>query len=241
MRTLPKILLLAATIVIPTVAPAADNFVPSRMPELDDAYNSLVTIPGTNLTVAEVNGQMVVVLPNKRFAVIGSIVDTLERKELRTLEDVKAARRISISKLGVNYKDDLASVRYGTGPKEVVIFIDSECDKCEKILKEVRELGKEYTFNLVLMPLLSQSSVTNAARALCAANPQAAAEAVLSRRYDKLPIQPIQCAQRQLAQTWAMAMALSINAVPYIIAPNGETTLGLKDQPLAVFLRRNGA
>lgn len=230
--------LLSTALITASVATADDGFVPSRMPEFDQAYQSIVTIPGTDLHVAEIQGQMVVVLPNKRFAVVGHIVDTLERKELRTLEDVKAARRMKISSLGIDY-NELSAIKYGNGPKEAVVFIDTECTNCTKMLREVRALGREYTFHIVMVPLLAQASVTNAAKVLCAADANAAVEAIFTRGYDKLPAQPIKCAQAKMAATWGMTMALSIRAVPYIIAPNGETSLGLKDTTLTTFLGSN--
>lgn len=233
-----RIAVLIASLATASMAVAGDGFVPSRMPEFDKAYQSVVTIPGTDLHVADINGQLVVVLPNKRFAVVGHLVDTLERKELRTLDDVKAARRMKISSLGIDY-NELAAVKYGKGPKEAVIFLDTECTNCTKMLQEVRSLGDDYTFHIVLMPLLSQASVTNAARVICADDQQAAINAIFTRGYDKLPKKALQCAQSKLAATWGMSLALSIRAVPYIIAPNGETTLGLKDLTLAEFLGRN--
>lgn len=230
--------LLCTALIAASSATADDGFSPSRMPELDQAYQSIVTIPGTDLHVAEIQGQLVIVLPNKRFAVVGHLVDTLEKKELRTLDDVKAARRTKISSLGINY-DDLAAVKYGNGPKEAVIFIDTECTNCTKMLQEVRALGREYTFHIVMVPLLAQASVTNAAKVVCATDPKAAVEAIFTRGYASLPAQSPKCAQAKLAATWGMSMALSIRAVPYVIAPNGETTLGLKDTTLTQFLGSN--
>ena len=199
--------------------------------------NNVVQVPGTNLVAADVNGQLIIILPNKRFAVVGKVFDLFERNELKTLDDIKEARRVDFVEMGMDFSE-LSTITIGTGPRDVVIFTDPLCPHCREIAKEADALGARYTTHFVLFPITTGESKPAAERILCGPNPTDAREALLSGRVDHLPPAEPGCADHLFVKTAMVAMTLSVQVVPYVFAPNGASHIG-RPENLRAYLSIN--
>ncbi|MEQ9418094.1 MAG: DsbC family protein [Salinisphaeraceae bacterium] len=200
--------------------------------------SQVVPLPGTDISAVDRDGNLVLITSNKRYAVVGKVIDLLERKELRTIEDIKQARRLDFKGIGIDFTE-MGAVTFGNGPKEVIYFVDPYCPHCNELLKQSRGLFNDYTFRVVLVPLYKGPVAADTSiRLVCNPDQDQSRQALFSKQFDKLPAASDSCDRAQFYRNAAVAQLLNVEGVPFVYAPNGEPHLGTP-RDLAAFLEDN--
>lgn len=172
-------------------------------------------LPIKGLSMAQSGDRVFFMSENGRFVFVGQMIDVWNGKVLRTPDDVsKWANRVDIASLGVDI-NDLNVLRIGTGQKKVTVFVDPECPYCNSIVKQMPALGKEYTFELLLLPLLGEKSAKEVKALNCMADKQKAAEILVSGDFSQ--VGESSCDTEKIQRSLIVAKVLGIDAVPVII------------------------
>ena len=144
------------------------------------AAENLVGLPVSGLAVAEKNGKLRFVSDNGRFLIEGRMYDTWNKEYIDSLEMAdRASKYIDFEKMKFNVQD-LDPLVFGTGKKQVTVFVDPYCGFCHKMFGQMQDLQNDYTFNIVQLPILGESSVGRVRDVLCAADKAEALKTVLS-------------------------------------------------------------
>jgi thiol:disulfide interchange protein DsbC len=188
---------------------------------LKTQVDGVAKLPVGGLTMIEANGKTFLVSDNGRIVVMGKIYDIWNSVELKTVEDAERyANRIDIDKLGLK-PDELGGINIGTGKKEVIMFLDANCTSCNKLIQSALK-HNDYTFKVILLPMLNDDSVIKAKKAICNADKQAVAKALIDNTWDKLPAPPADCIVLPLQKAMTTARVFGIQKVPFLVRNDGR-------------------
>lgn len=189
--------------------------------QIDD----ITTIPVKSLRAIESEGQIYYASENGRYVISGRLIDVLQRKPLDTMDQIKeSVSRLSFEQLGMDI-DTLNTVTIGTGPVQVVTFIDPLCPVCIQVMKDAQPLANDYTFKFIVVPALGEKSNTLARRVQCAKEPDDLVPAIMQGKLGTLPVKS-NCQPPGYDMTLLVAHLMDVNGVPFMIAPNGEIARG---------------
>ncbi len=121
--------------------------------------------------------------------------------------------------------ESLNMVSLGSGPKQVIAFVDQRCQYCHALMSDAKTLANQYTFKFVAIPVLGEESNQLAKAMSCAKNKKQALTALLNNTLDKLPTQA-PCPTEKYDRTLLTAQLMNIEGVPYVIAPDGRISYG---------------
>ncbi|WP_052238978.1 TraA family conjugative transfer protein [Escherichia coli] len=136
----------------------------------------------------------------------------------------QAGNTLDLSRLGLKM-DDLNPLTLGEGKKKVVVFVDPRCPHCHELLKQALPLTKEYTFQILPVPVLGPDSERQVRQLGCARDKKAAADALLNGRIGNLE-QDDACNLEPMQRTLVTAQILGIQGVPFIVANDGRISRG---------------
>jgi thiol:disulfide interchange protein DsbC len=205
-----------------TVATAKD-FTAADVQKAEAKITGMVELPIYGINAVESDGQIVFLSENGRFVISGQIYDLWQKKPLSTLSEMRdIADRFRLRDMNVDI-DAMNVAKLGTGPKEVVVFVDPQCSACHQLMEDAKALKDEYTFKFVVIPVLGDKS-NRLARALSCITDQDKAFEALSQR--KLGSYPTSCSSKRHDLTLLTAQLLNIRGVPYLIAPDGRVNAG---------------
>jgi len=160
---------------------------------------------------------------NGRFAWKGPIYDMWNAKPVATIEDAETVvNHIDVKKIGVK-PNDLATLSFGEGQQEEIIFVSSACPHCKKLLEQAVELGEQYRFHIILIPM-GRKSMKQTRQLLCAPDQGRAVKALLTGDYEGLGSGD--CRIKSLQRTLVAARILGIRSVPYLIRHDGQVKTG---------------
>jgi thiol:disulfide interchange protein DsbC len=233
-----------------TMSAFAESPAPTSTGEAEALMNlkidGLKALPITGLQMVKAGGKTFFLSNNGRFVLTGTLLDVWNRVAVAELEDVdKIANRIDLAKMKLKI-DDLGPVTYGSGKAQAVIFVDPRCPYCGKVQKQMEPLKDRYTFKLIAVPVLGPESQNLVLRLGCLLQTPAkdkAREALLHQTYDALPSEiDGKCEREPMQRALVTAHLFGIEAVPFLIAPDGRTFKGapeslaawLDDQPAPV-------
>jgi len=236
--TLRQISLLIATLFSASMALAAN---PPK-PLISDIAAGLLSIkidgiqdlPISGLKMVKSGEQTVFISSNGRFAFYGGkLMHIWTQQEIKELADIdKIANRIDLSRMKLK-ADDLGAVTVGHGKAQVLVFIDPRCPYCGKVMKDLQALQDQYTFKLVMVPILgpeSQNLVVQLACQLGASDSKvkdSVRDRLLKQDYAGLPSEPpVQCNKEPLQKAVVTAKLFDLKGVPFLIAPDGRTHSG---------------
>jgi len=190
-------------------------------------------LPINGLQMVKAGGRTFFMSNNGRFVITGTLMDVWNRVAVTELDQVDLiARRIDLAKMKLKI-DDLGPVSYGTGKEQVVVFVDPRCPYCGKVQKQMEALKAHYTFKLVSVPVLgpeSQNLVMKLGCQLQTASKDKARDALLHQTYDSLPSEiDAKCDREPMQRALVTAHLFGIEAVPFLIAPDGRTFKGAPD------------
>lgn len=191
-------------------------------------------LPISGLKMVKTGNQTVFISSNGRFAFYGGkLMDIWTQQEIKELPDIdKIANRIDLSRMKLK-ADDLGPVTVGHGKGQVLVFIDPRCPYCGKVMKDLQALQDQYTFKLVMVPILgpeSQNLVVQLACQLGSSDTKAkdaVRDRLLKQDYAGLPTEPpAQCNKEPLQKAVVTAKLFDLKGVPFLIAPDGRTHSG---------------
>jgi thiol:disulfide interchange protein DsbC len=188
-----------------------------------DAFKRL---PVTGLNLAKAGGHMLLMSDNGRFAVVGSfrLLDVWNGREVRTMADAEDLNRLDLDKIGI--KDgDFAMLPYGQGKNVVTVFVDPLCTFCHSLILQMAALQDQYTFHLVMAPVIGEESVRNARKLACEPDRAKALQALIGQKYDGIK-EPPGCNLGPLQKTLLATKFFGIDGVPYMILPSTKTYRG---------------
>lgn len=177
------------------------------------------------VAIVEKSGQLYAVTSNGRFAIEGRITDLWEKKQLNTFEQVKqSVETVNLTAWGMN-PERWNAIAFGTGPKDVTVFVDPLCSACKHFIDLAKGYTAEYTFHLAVVPALGDQSNKLARTVYCSSENQDRLGALLGNRIQTLAQQP-DCDTAGYDQMLLAAHLLEIKAVPYLISPSGHRRTG---------------
>jgi thiol:disulfide interchange protein DsbC len=236
--TLRRITLLLATLFSTSIVLAAN---PPK-PEVSDIAAGLLSIkidgmqdlPISGLKMVKSGEQTVFISSNGRFAFYGGkLMDIWTQQEIKALADIdNIANRIDLSRMKLK-PDDLGPVTFGKGKDPVLVFIDPRCPYCGKVMKDLQALQNQYTFNLVMIPILGPESQNIVVQLACqwgSSEPkvkESVRDRLLKQDYTGLPNEaPQSCNKEPLQKAIVTAKLFDLKGVPFLIAPDGRTHSG---------------
>lgn len=211
-------------------------------PNASDIAASLLSIkidgmqdlPISGLKMVKTGEQTVFMSSNGRFAFYGGkLMDVWTQQEIKELADIdNIAKRIDLSKMKLNV-DDLGPVTVGQRKASVLVFIDPRCPYCGKLMQDLQALKDQYTFKLVMVPILGAESQNIVVQLACqwgssdAKAKDIVRDRLLKQDYAGLPSeQPTQCNKEPLQKALVTAKLFGLQGVPFLIAPDGRTHSG---------------
>jgi hypothetical protein len=205
---------------IPTLPPLGQG---NQIDKLDK-LKAVKRLPVTGLSIVEtIDGQVYLVSDNGRVGIIGGRwMDMWEGREFTNIADATTLDKINFGRMGISL-DDFSPYVIGTGSKIVTAFIDPLCDECRALVKQMPSLGKEYMFNVILLPLRGQASGIAARRMHCSPDKKLALTAFLNNSMTTLPESPKDCDVAALQKVMIAATILGIRVSPFFILPDFTT------------------
>ncbi|CAD6875392.1 DsbC family protein [Methylomonas fluvii] len=194
-------------------------------------------LPITGLKMVKTGEQTVFISSNGRFALTGGkLMDIWTQQEIKDLPDIdKIANRIDLSRMKLNV-DDLGPVAIGHGKTSVLVFIDPLCPYCGKVMKDLQALQDQYTFKLVMVPILGPESQNIVVQLTCQLGSSdtklkdSVRDRLLKQDYAGLPTEPPSpCNKEPLQKSVVTAKLFGLQGVPFLIAPDGRTHSGAPD------------
>lgn len=187
-------------------------------------------LPATGLSWVKANNQSFLITDNGHFIVTGNfkLVDMWRGKLITSIADTQGIDKVDLRSIGIN-PDELSTLTLGTGKKEVTIFTDPLCEHCYELISQLPALTSEYTFKLVIIPVLGRQSAEVSKQLLCNSNRQQSLQALLAKEYSKLPVLVRQeggCDLKPLQKAVVATKMLDIQGVPFIYLPSHNTFKG---------------
>lgn len=205
---------------------ASPDEIRSWFSQLDGTHR----LPITGLTLAQSGDKLLLISDNGRFAVVGNfrLLDVWNAQEIKSLQDADRLDRLDLKKIGI--KDgDLARLKLGTGAETVTVFVDPLCPHCHHLIQQMDALKKDYTFDLVISPVLGEKSADISRKLWCQPDRGKALNALLKQEYDTLPAVPRDtksCDLAPLQKSIVTTRLLGIDGVPYMILPSKSVRKG---------------
>ena len=181
----------------------------------------MVSLPVTGMKAVESNNRIIFMSDSGRFVIDGTLYDAWSKKPLTSLEEIReAGNTLDLSRLGLKM-DDLNPLTLGEGKKKVVVFVDPRCPHCHELLKQALPLTKEYTFQILPVPVLGPDSERQVRQLGCARDKKAATDALLNGRIGNLEqddacnLEPM---QRTLVTAQILAFKVCLSLSPMMVA-----------------------
>ena len=183
-------------------------------------------LPIHAMIFAEKQGRVKIASGNGRFIFNGVMHDRWANRDVLTLEDaIRAFNYIEMKGIGVDLVDVLKPYRYGTGKKDIVIFIDPYCSACSKLLKDLPADSQEYTFNLIPIAVLGEESKKRVKNLACAKDQDAARLQLLTKQYRDLE-EVETCSPDIMSYRMFTGQILGIKGIPFMIRNDGLVSRG---------------
>jgi thiol:disulfide interchange protein DsbC len=226
--------LLAAVLIlgVPFVTVAGDGPAePSSASGLRDllrGIEGLQRLPVTGLQMVRAGGRVLFVSANGRYVFTGPAWDLWHGAALTSIEEAgRLAESVDLTRMGLD-PAALGALDLGTADRDALVFVDPHCPHCQALLSALPALTGRYRFRLVPLPVLGPDSETTVVRLACLAerDPTAARTALLEHTLEALLPAEGRCGQGSAQRAVVAAQLLGIEAVPYLIAPDGRTHRG---------------
>ncbi len=139
--------------------PTTDGEMTAEVKDIMRSVDEVKRLPVTGMSMIDADKKTFLITDNGHFVVAGNfkLVDMWQGKIIGSVEDTKGIDKVDLRKIGLS-PDELSTFTIGTGKKEVVIFVDPQCNYCHDLISQLEALGKEYVFKLVLIPVLGKES-----------------------------------------------------------------------------------
>lgn len=180
-----------------SVRPPAMNIPPLGEGVLRDQVDKIKGVkrlPVNGLSIVETtDGSVFLLSDNGRFAVIGGRwVDVWEGKNISGIADSVSLDKINFARMGINV-DEFSPYVIGSGPKNVLVFVDPAMDETRAVVRQMAPLGKQYTFKVVLLPLNGGPAGAAARRLQCSPDRGLSLNALINGGLESLPVPKPDC------------------------------------------------
>lgn len=210
-------LLRALIIVLTSMGAYAGQSVPN--------VEKLTEIPLGSLKAVQVDGEVFFMSKNGRYVFQGQLTDSWNKVTLDTIEDIEySTKHINVERFGLPM-DSMNVITFGHGPKTVYIFVDPQCAFCKKFVTVAKTKTSEYTFRLIVVPALGKESNRQSKALFCSKSKSNALDAFMNNQLGNL-VQKEHCDSKYYDLTLTFAQLVGVNAVPYMIAPDGRYKAG---------------
>ena len=210
--------------------PTMDGEMTAEVRDIMRSVDAVKRLPVTGMSMIDADNKTFLITDNGHFVVAGNfkLVDMWQGKVISSVEDAKGIDKVDLRKIGLS-PDELSTFTIGTGKKEVVIFVDPQCNYCHDLIAQLEPLGKEYVFKLVLIPVLGKESAETIKKLLCNKDKAQSLQALVDKDYSKLPAlvrQEGSCDLKPLQKAVVATKLLDIQGVPFIFLPSHNTFRG---------------
>jgi len=224
----------------PLAKPKTDNEMTAEVKNIMKSVDEVKRLPVTGLSMIKADDKVFLITDNGHFVVAGNfkLVDMWQGKVIGSVADTQGIEKVDLRKIGFN-PDELSTFSIGNGKKEVTIFVDPQCHYCHDLMGQLEPLGKEYKFNLVLIPVLGKESAEITKKLICNLDKVQSLKALLDQNYEKLPtIPPVDlakvakgtqkepCDLKVLQKAVVATKLLDIQGVPTIFLPSKNVHRG---------------
>jgi thiol:disulfide interchange protein DsbC len=197
--------------------------------ELEDAklptISQIIELPIQQIRAVESSEGLVFVGDNGRFVFKGELIDTWNKVPLRKMSEVSyAATHINLDTMGLDITE-LNTITFGTGNKRIVAFVDPLCPHCKSWLETAMSKQKEFTFHLIVVPVLGDESNRLAKLLYCAQSKEKRFDAFRGGSINDLS-QDKKCNLKNYDKTLTVAQLFNIKEIPFFIAPDGRYKSG---------------
>lgn len=192
--------------------------------------DAIQAVPGNGFQMVESAGRVFFVTQNGRYVIKGDMYDMWSGgARVTSVANLKtSSSRIDLDQIGVKM-EDLFSMSYGSGPKDVTVFVSPGCPYCKQTMQEMTtgDLAEKYTFNIVPIPLLGTNSQISVKKLVAAANsnPNETLNALMTDDYSALNKTEggnIEGVKRAMVT----AKIIGINEVPVLLSEDGHVQKG---------------
>jgi len=213
-----------------TQATATDTQITADVKEIMRSIDEVKRLPVTGLSFIKAGDKSFLITDNGHFVVAGNfkLVDMWRGKQITSVADTQDIEKVDLRKIGIN-PDELSTLTVGSGKREVTIFTDPQCDHCHTLISQIEALANDYTFKLVVVPVLGSKSAELTKQLLCNKDKAQSVQALLTKDYSKLPPlvrQEGSCDLKPLQKAVVATKMLEIQAVPLIYLPSHNTYKG---------------
>lgn len=184
-------------------------------------------LPVRGLVLVETkDGRTFLLSEDGRLAIMGGKwVDLWERKQITSAQDAAVLDRIRFNKLGIN-PEEIASIRIGQGARKVTVFADPTDPLTKDLVRQIRALTSEFTFNVVLVPRRPGEAKEVIAKLVCASDRASAQQAFMTGSFTALPAPHSACDYTTVAKGMTTAVAIRIPGLPLVVRDDGVTAFG---------------
>lgn len=194
-------------------------------------------LPINGMIVAEKDGLVKIASANGRFEFRGTLIDRWSDQQILTLEDARhSMNHIKLDGINMNQDEALAPYKFGTGPKNIMVFIDPNCPACGLLMDEIPENSTEYTFNVIPVGLLGDQSRNIVSGLTCAKDQAAAKKQIKTKTFSPLA-QDEGCALDLITRRMFTAQLLNVNGLPFMIRDDGLISRGFPKLGLEAWLK----
>lgn len=213
-----------------TTPPKTDTEMAADVKEIMRSVDEVKRLPITGISLVKAGDKTFLITDNGHFVVAGNfkLLDMWQGKLITSVADTKGIEKVDLRKIGIN-PDQLSTFTVGTGQREVVIFLDPQCDHCHDLISQLEPMTKDFTFKLVVIPVLGSKSAEIAKQLLCNKDRGQSLQSLLAKDYAKLPPlvrQEGACDLKPLQKAVIATKLLDIQGVPFIFLPSKNTFKG---------------
>ena len=207
-----------------------DGEMAAEVKDIMRSVDEVKRLPVTGLSMIKAGNNTFLISDNGHFVVAGNfkLVDMWQGKIIGSVGDTQGIDKVDLRKIGLN-PTELSTFSIGTGKKEVVIFVDPQCNYCHELIGQLEPLGKEYVFRLVLIPVLGKESAEISKKLICNKDKAQSLKSLIAKDYSKLPAlvrQEGACDLKPLQKAVVATKLLDIQGVPFIFLPSHNTFRG---------------
>ncbi len=175
---------------------------------------------------------------SKSFILPGPVVEIKggKNKTQERLAKIQESRRVDFSKIPMNQGLVMGDV---LAPHKVAVFTDPDCNFCEKLHKEMKQVlqeRKDIVFYILLYPLsFHKEAYWKSKSILCNRSLK-----MLEDAYARKEIPRLECDTKEIDANIKIAEALGITGTPTLVLPDGRIHTGtMPARQLIDFIQRN--
>lgn len=210
--------------------PKPDGEMTAEVKDIMRSVDEVKRLPVTGLSLIKAGNKTFLITDNGHFVVAGNfkLVDMWQGKIIGSVGDTQNIDKVDLRKIGLN-PDEISTFTIGSGKKEVVIFVDPQCNYCHDLIIQLEDLGKDYVFRLVLIPVLGKESAEISKKLICNKDHGQSLKALANKDYSTLPALSTKegdCDLKPLQKAVVATKLLDIQGVPFIFLPSHNTFKG---------------